>query len=115
MYESSTQFKVIGLQLGLVYVSWAAHKEDRGLTVGRRYQLKVLAVVNNLKGNRNKKKPADCSHRIAHKWTKRLECTNPNSVTQSVQCVFQERFKSTQTQHPNTARSFGCSNHNIFR
>jgi len=33
----------------------AAHKEDRGLTVGRRYQLKVLVVDYNIKGHRKKK------------------------------------------------------------
>jgi len=40
------------LQLGVEYVSRAAHKGDRGLALGRRYQLKVLA---NVKGDRNKK------------------------------------------------------------
>ena len=52
MSELSGQFRVIGLQLGVEYVSRAAHKEDRGLTLGRRHQLKVLA---DIKGDRNKK------------------------------------------------------------
>ena len=33
----------------------AAHKEDRGLTLGRRHQLIVPAVDDNIKGDRNKK------------------------------------------------------------
>jgi hypothetical protein len=45
----------MGLQLGIVYVSRAAHKEDRGLRVDRRHQLKVLVGDNNIKGDRNKK------------------------------------------------------------
>lgn len=53
--ESITRFRVIGLQLGVEYVSRAAHKEDRGLTVGRRHQLKVLVEDGNIKGDRNKK------------------------------------------------------------
>jgi hypothetical protein len=53
--ESSTWFTVIGLQLGVEYVSRAAHKEDRGLTVGRRHQLKVIAEGNNIKGSRDRK------------------------------------------------------------
>jgi hypothetical protein len=43
------------LQLGVEYVSRAAHKEDRVLTVGRRHQLKVLVGDDNIKGDRNKK------------------------------------------------------------
>jgi len=43
------------LQLGVEYISRAAHKEDRGLTVGRRHQLKVLAGDDNTKGDRNNK------------------------------------------------------------
>jgi hypothetical protein len=53
--ESSIWFRVIGLQLGVEYVSRAEHKEDRGLRVGRRHQLKVLAGDDNIKGDRNKK------------------------------------------------------------
>jgi hypothetical protein len=53
--ESITWFRVIGLQLGVEYVSRAAHKEDRGLTAGRRHQLKVLAGDDNIKGDRKKK------------------------------------------------------------
>jgi hypothetical protein len=66
--ESSTQFRVIGLQLGVVYVSRAAQKEDRGLTVGRN-QFKVLAGDDNIKATETRKS-ADWSHRIAHKSAK---------------------------------------------
>jgi hypothetical protein len=52
---SSTRFRAIGLQLGVARVSMAAHKEDSGLTVGRRHQLKVLAGDGNITGDRNKK------------------------------------------------------------
>jgi hypothetical protein len=52
--ESSTQFRVIGLQLGVEYVSRAAHKEDRGLTLGRRHQFKFLTGEENIKDDRNK-------------------------------------------------------------
>ncbi len=53
--ESNTWCSVIVLQLGIAYVNKAAHKEVRGLTLGRRHQLTVLAVEDNMKGDRNKK------------------------------------------------------------
>jgi hypothetical protein len=43
------------LQLGVEYGSRAEHREDGGLTVGRRQQRKVLAGDDNIKGDRNKK------------------------------------------------------------
>jgi hypothetical protein len=43
------------LQFGVEYVSRAAQKKDRGLTVGRRHQLKVLGREDNIKGDRTKK------------------------------------------------------------
>ena len=43
------------MQLVVEYVSRAAHKEDRGLAVGRRHQVKVLVGDDNIKGDRNKK------------------------------------------------------------
>jgi len=42
------------LQPGVEYVSRPAHKEDRGLTLGRRHQLKVLAGDDNIKSERKK-------------------------------------------------------------
>ena len=53
--ELSGHFRVICLLLGVEYVSRAAHKEDRGLTLGRRHQLKVLVGDDNINGDRNKK------------------------------------------------------------
>ena len=52
--ESNTWCSVIFLQLGVAYVNKAAHKEVRGLTLGRRHQLTVLAGEDNMKGGRNK-------------------------------------------------------------
>jgi hypothetical protein len=46
---------VISLQLGVEHVSRAAQKEDRGMTVRRRHQLKVLAGDDNIRGDRKKK------------------------------------------------------------
>ena len=46
---------VTGLQLGVEYVSRAAQKEDRGMTVGRRHQLNVLVGDDNIKCDRKKK------------------------------------------------------------
>jgi hypothetical protein len=69
--ESSTRFKVIGLQLGVGYVSRAAHKEDSRLTLGRRHQLKVLVGDGNIKAT-ERRKYADSSHLIAHKSDKKF-------------------------------------------
>ena len=58
--EPNTRFRVIGLQLGVEYVSMPAYKVDRDLTLGRRHQLMVLVGDENMKSDRKK------NQQIAH-------------------------------------------------
>jgi hypothetical protein len=70
------------LQLGVEYVGRAAHKEDRGLTLGRRHQLKVSAGYDNIKGDRNKKIYRFLTSNCIQFDKKRSKYTKPNPVRQ---------------------------------